>query len=134
MRYLNCIEMLNYALRVLKADSRQPVPVAKMNELLTCLNSVQKMMTNEQVSDALTSAVLNDLMGATLTVTSQTVGMKNITDTMKQELISGVLSVKSSIAEVAFFYYSKHEFEDDPAIVPLMRDVVEMVAEKGLLT
>ena len=102
-----------------------------MTEVLTCLTSAKSMMTEVQVMDAETTVAMNDLMSAVITVHNSSKGMVNLTDTMKQELISGFKTLKLAVCKAAYKYYSSHEFEDTPEVIPLMREVVEVYAENG---
>lgn len=89
------------------------------------------MLTEEQINDPMVTVSMNDLMGATLVVQRNCGGMVNLTDTMKQELIEGMKSLKSAVANAAFHYYEIHDFEPKPEVIPLMRDVVETFVEDG---
>lgn len=89
------------------------------------------MLAEEQINDPMVTVSMNDLMGATLVVQKNCGGMVNLTDTMKQELIEGIKNVKSAVADAAFHFYEKHEFEPRPEVIPLMRDVVEAYVEAG---
>lgn len=131
MRYLNCTEMLNYALKTLKKDSRQSVPVGKMAELFAVMTNLRDMLMDEQITNPIVMLRMNDLLSAILTVQKNTVGMECITDTMKQELISGVESMKYEICSDAVNYYKKTDFEETPEVVAGMRDIVECYLENG---
>lgn len=88
-------------------------------------------MTDEQIHDPLITVTLNDLMSGMISVNENVVGMTNLTETMKQDLISGVSRVKSYVANAAYNYYSMNDFEPTPEVIPLMRDIVECYAEDG---
>lgn len=98
---------------------------------MTCLTSLRTMLAEEQISDPVVTVSMNDLMGATLVVQKSCNGMINLTDTMKQELIEGIKTLKSAVANAAFHFYETHEFEPRPEVIPLMRDVVETYVEDG---
>lgn len=131
MRYLKCIEMLNYALRILRHDSRQPVAVSKMAELLGCIKSVEAQCLEEQINDIQVKSTIMDLMSAIVTVKNQSTGMTNLTDVMKQTLISGVMVVKRFVASSAFRFYENNDFEVDEGTLPIFRDIVETYFEAG---
>lgn len=84
MRYLNCIEMLNYVLKILKSDSRQPVPVSKMPELVACLRGLQAIMTEEQINDAMASVTMTDMIRSVLSIQTADIKMVNLSEVMKQ--------------------------------------------------
>ena len=123
--------MLNYALKTLKKDSRQSVPVGKMAELFAVMTNLRDMLMDEQITNPIVMLRMNDLLSAILTVQKNTVGMECITDTMKQELISGVESMKYEICSDAVNYYKKTDFEETPEVVAGMRDIVECYLENG---
>lgn len=89
------------------------------------------MLNAEQIHDPLIGVTMNDLLSAMLSVNENTAGMTNITETMKQELINGVMSVKTEVSNAAFSYYSVTDFEPTPEVTKMMRDVVECYAEAG---
>lgn len=134
MRYLNSVEMCNYITKsLLKEDSRSPVPVTKIPELMAAMMSLKGLVAEDQITDPLMTARFNDLMSAMLAVNNNKVGMTNITETMKQELLNGVNAIKSTVCVKAFNYYEENDFEPTPEVVPLMIDVVETAALAGLL-
>lgn len=132
MRYLNCVEMLIYIKKLLKADSRTPVPVTKVGELLTCMNSLKSMLIDEQFSNAYLTATINDVMSALIAISSNNIGMTNMTEAMKQELVSGVDKINSIVCTTAFKFYEENDFEPTDNIVPVMNEVVKSAAENGL--
>lgn len=132
MRYLNCVEMLIYTKKLLKADSRTPVPVAKAGELLTCMNSLKSMLIEEQFNDAYLTATINDVMSALITISGSNIGMTNMTEAMKQELVSGIDKINSIVCTEAFKFYEENDFEPTDSIIPVMNEVVKSAAENGL--
>lgn len=86
---------------------------------------------DEQITNPIVMLRMNDLLSAILTVQKNTVDMECITDTMKQELISGVESMKYEICSDAVNYYKKTDFEETPEVVAGMRDIVECYLENG---
>ena len=129
MKYLDCIEMLNYALNVLKVDSRVQVPVSKMQEVLMILTRLSKRMENDASMQFAT--LLNDSINAIGVVQSMS-SIKYLSDTMKQTLAEGLYSIKFEVATVAFNYYSTNDFEPTDTVIPLMRDVVKTVSLGGI--
>lgn len=131
MRYLNCLEMLNYILRTLKADTRQAVPVHKMGTVMTSLVTVQSMLVSDQVTSIIIRAKMTDLLNAVVAVENNTAGMTSLTDVMKQELVKGVKELQIGLASEAYSYYWDNDFEDTEEVRPLMRQVVSLYAESG---
>lgn len=134
MRYLNCIEMLNYILtKILKADSRSPVPTSKMNELLTCFRSLKDMLNDEQINDPMVTVRMDDLMRATLVVMDTSIGMTNLTEEMKSSLIDGVNEIKTGVCIEAYNYYCVTEFEPTDQTRSIFLEIAEVAAQNGLL-
>lgn len=131
MPYRECIEILNYALKILRYDSRQSVRIEKMNELMGCIKSAEAMCTEAQIFDIQVKATFSDLMAAVVAVKSQSTGMMMLTDVMKQTLVSGVVQIKEHVCIKAYGYYEEHDFEDTPENVPIFRDIVMTYAEAG---
>lgn len=89
------------------------------------------MMSEEQIKEPRAIVTLTDLLGAAVSVSQQKNGMINLTDTMKQEFISGVKTIKMAVSTLAYNYYCDVEFEPTADSIPLLRDVVESYAEAG---
>lgn len=89
------------------------------------------MLAEEQINDSIVEVTLKDLMSSTLSIMHSDLKLQNLTDTMKQELISGVINIRNAVAIPAYSYYRNTEFEDTPDIIPLMRSVVEGYAQSG---
>lgn len=131
MRFLNCIEMLNYALKILKHDSRQSVPVGKMGELLGCVRSIEALCKEEQAMDVRTKTTLTDLTAAILSVKNSSAGILTLTDIMKTTLVNGVIEIKEAVVFQAIKYYDVHDFEPTEQNIPLFRDMVQTYFEAG---
>lgn len=129
MKYVDCIEMLNYALTVLKVDSREQVPVGKMSELLMVLTRLGKRMEDEESVKYTT--MMNDLIQA-IGVVQMMTSVKYINDNMKRTLADGFQGLKLEVAKAAYDYYLVHDFEPTEAVIPLMRDIVKTVSTGGI--
>lgn len=106
--------------------------MTKVGELLTCMNSLKSMLIDEQFSNAYLTATINDVMSALIAISSNNIGMTNITEAMKQELVSGVDKINSIVCTTAFKFYEENDFEPTDNIVPVMNEVVKSAAENGL--
>jgi hypothetical protein len=100
-------------------------------ELLGCVKSVEAQCIEEQITDIQIKSTLMDLMSAIMVVKNQSTGMTNLTDTMKQTLISGILMIKKYVSVAAFKYYEVTDFEVDEGTIPIFRDIVETYYESG---
>lgn len=128
MKYLDCIEILNYALDILKSGQRNQIAVSKLSELVMVLVSANRKM--EQESEILFKSTFNDLIQA-IAVVQDMRDVKFLNDNMKQTLVDGVLTLKGVVAQKAYEYYSVHDFEPTEEIIPRMRDVVTTYIEGG---
>lgn len=128
MKYLDCIEMLNYGLKILHAEERVQVQTNKMPELLMVLMRVaEKVGTEQSVSYA---TVHNDLLQAIGVVQDMT-SVKLLSDNMKQTLVDGLNTLKLEVSKLAYEYYSTNDFEPTEEVIPLMRDVVKTYSLGG---
>lgn len=83
------------------------------------------------MTDSIVMAKMNDITSAVITVKQNSVGMQNLTDVMKQELIGGVDGIKSSLSSLIVRYYRENEFEATAEVIPIMRDVVDCYLASG---
>lgn len=130
MHYLKCIEMLRYALSMLKAGQRMQVPVKSCDDVQTVIIQVQKQTAKEL--EPVAQSTLNDVLQA-IQLAKETPGLLNLTEEMKDAIVEGVTELKSYIAIKAFNYFVTHEFEPTDTVIPIMRDVVQCALDKGVL-
>lgn len=128
MQYLDCMEMLNYALETLKDGQRVQVPTSKMSDLMTIILRVSDRIGNEQSLSFKTTK--DDLLQAILVV-QEMKSVSYLNDSIKQTLIEGFKSLKVDVARLAYPYYSLVDFEPTEEVIPLMRDVVKMYSQGG---
>ena len=91
------------------------------------------MLTDEQITDPMVIARMNDIMQAVLTTMNSAIGLTNLTEGMKSELISGVTEIKDYVCGKAYKYYCDNEFEVTDENKPLLIEVAESAAKNGLL-
>lgn len=130
MHYLKCIEMLAYALTRLNAGQRTQVSVKSCTDIQMVLVRVQKNLAKDL--NPLEQSIISDVLQA-IELAAQTPGLLYLTDEMKNAMIDGINELRSSIAVKAFNYFVTNEFEPTEAIIPLMRDVVKMCLDKGVI-
>ena len=128
MKYLDCIEMLEYGLKILKEGQRIQVSTNKMPELLMIVTGTSKKIGAEQ--SLMYKTTSNDLLQA-IGVVQEMKSVKYLSDNMKQTLTDGLNSLKLEISKLAYDYYSTHDFEPTEEVIPIMRDVVKTYSLGG---
>ena len=124
MKYLDCIELLNLALKLLKSGERVQVPVSKLTEIqliVVRVNSRLETYPNMEIA----RSMMHDLM-LSIGVAQENKAVKFLNDQMKQALVEGIRATKKHIASEAYQYYSNTDFEPTPQNIPLMREVVQL--------
>lgn len=66
-------------------------------------------------------------------VIKSTNGLINLTDAMKNTLVSGISEISDLISLLAYSYFQTHDFEPTNEIIPVMRNVVRVALAKGVL-
>lgn len=129
MRYLKCIALLKFLQQKLHIGQRVPVPVSTVDELMTSLVNVQKILKE---NDPDVERCLNDLMGSIGTI-KETNGLQNIPDKMRTVLIDGLEELVEVICMKAYYYFQTNDFEPTEQIIIVMREVVKVAIKKGVL-
>lgn len=75
---------------------------------------------------------VNDIMRA-IGVINQTQGLQVLTETMKNTLIDGLTEILEAICLKAFDYYKVNDFDCNDQTRPVMRKVVQVALEKGVI-
>lgn len=130
MKYLECLMMLDYLLRKLHAGQRVQTPVSALNDLKTTIVDVERKLGNDVTIEIY--AIFRDLQQSLFLVNFDA-GTQFITDKMKEALTSGVSDLHSEICLLAFEFYKVNDFEPTETIIPIMRSVVTVAAQKGLV-
>ena len=130
MHYLKCIALLNFLLKKLCEGQRQQVPVSTVNEAQRIMVSLKSLL---EESESVEIAVrLDDIMSAIISIKS-TEGLTFLTEAMKESLVVGIREMSDMIAIEAFMYFRLHDFELTEEIKPVLRSVVEVALEKGVI-
>lgn len=130
MHYLECIALLGFLRKKLYAEQRTQVPIAVVDEVQTTIIALQKRLEKEHNAEI--DSRIRDLMSSILAIQS-TKGLDNLTESMKNTLISGLTEVSDTISLLAFRYFQTHDFEPTDEIIPVMRNVVRVALAKGVL-
>lgn len=86
----------------------------------------------EKENDAEIDSRLRDTLESALIISS-TSGLQNLTDSMKTTITSGLSELKATICLKAYHFYQLNDFEPTDEIIPVMRQVVSVALEKGVL-
>ena len=130
MKYLECIVMLSYLLKKLNAGQRIQTPVRVLDDMKTTIIDVETKLGNDVTIEIY--ALFKDLQQSLFTV-DISAGTLYITERMKEALVSGVEDLQAEICLLAFEYYKVNDFEPTETIIPIMRQVVTVAAQKGLV-
>jgi hypothetical protein len=120
--------ILNYGLSVLKENQRVQVPVSKLSEVMTAV-----MRTSERLGTEATLQfnITRDSVIQAIGVAQEMKDIKFLSDNAKSILVDGLSSLKFEVAQLAYDYYSMHDFEPTEEIIPVMRDVVRTYSQGG---
>lgn len=75
---------------------------------------------------------INDIMESIIIV-KRTEGLTNLTEAMKNAIGSGINELLCTVAEEAFYFFQVNDFEPTNEIVPVMRKVVTVALERGIV-
>ena len=129
MHYLECIALLNYQLKKLCAGQRTQVPVSVADETLQTLMNIQTLL-GDNIAEL--TMRINDIMRA-IGIVNSTHGLVVLSETMKKTLVDGLTEIHDNICLKAFDYYKVNDFEPTEQIIPVMRRVVSVALEKGVI-
>lgn len=125
MKYLEDIALLNSGLRMLKANSREQVSKAKLEDLQQiCVSLTPLIPTCDPTFGATLidiSSAIKDCMGYE--------SLTYLTSTMKQALVDGFLTLKRYTCLATYEYYSDNDFEVTAEVIVAMREVVDICLE-----
>ena len=130
MHYLECIALLEFLQKKLFAGQRVQVPVTVVDEVQTSIIALRKRLEKE--NNAEIDSRIRDLMESVFVIKS-TNGLINLTDAMKNTLVSGISEISDLISLLAYSYFQTHDFEPTNEIIPVMRNVVRVALAKGVL-
>lgn len=119
MKYLDCIELLNLALQLLKSGRRDQVPLTKLSEVQTLVMRCMKRSEDLPI----VQARCNDLlMGISVAQGNQAV--LYLPQSMRDVLVQGIQNCLSDICDAAWDYYSTRDVPMSDQTMPLLRIVV----------
>jgi hypothetical protein len=118
MKYINTMAFLNTALIQIKHNRREPITKSMLKTLLAVLGKMQS-----GTSDTRFVQTLSDTIDAVQDILS-TDGLTLVPDSIKQQLIQNLLTMKTRTAELAYSYYLFCDFEPTEEIIPIMREIV----------
>lgn len=130
MHYLECIALLEYLQKKLFAGQRQQVPISTVSEVHTVMVALNKRLEKEQSVEV--KARLRDIMESIIAIKG-TQGLTVLTDSMKTTLTAGIDELIVDLSLLSFEYFKLHEFEPTDQIIPVMRNVVSVALEKGVV-
>lgn len=119
MKYLDCIELLELALQLLKNGRRDQVPVSKLTEVQTLIVGCRKRAVENPMLEARCDDILLGISavqgGSSITYLPQS---------MRDVLLQGIQECLASVCSDAWDYYSVHDVPISNQTTPLLRTVV----------
>ena len=129
MHYLECIALLNYLLRKLCAGQRMQVPATVAEEVQQTVIAVNKRLPKDAFNETMRA---NDIMDS-ISVIKSTDGLVYLTEQMKNTLIDGITELCDGLCLRAFTYFQTNDFEPTEEMIKIMRNVVSVALEKGVI-
>lgn len=126
MKYLECIELLNHALQLLRDGQREQVPVVRLSEVQTLVTRVMLRMTEQQ----LVIVRCNDVVGA-IDIAQRRKDMLNLTQRMRDIIVSGLHDCLDTVCDVAWDYYTEHDVPISDDTIPLLTSLVTNHFNRG---
>ena len=130
MHYLKCIALLEHLQKQLYAGQRKQVDVNVIPQIEQSIKGLQILLKDESLPAVMSA--LNDVMHAIINIKS-TPNLLYLTDSMKQVIVESLQSMEGELCAVAFEYFKVNDFEPNDQINNVMRKVVEVALERGLL-
>lgn len=125
MKYLDCIELLELALKLLHKGQRDQVPMSKLQDLQTLVTRTMSRLKDETPKARLTDVVAGIMAAQTNTAVA------NLPAAMRDTLVAGIDEALSLICDLAWDYYTDNDVPEDEDSVPLLRTVVQYHYERG---
>lgn len=119
MKYLDCIELLNLALQLLKNGQRDQIPLSKLTEVQILVTRCAKRAPDLPFVTAKCSDLL---MGISVARTNQAV--RYLPQQMRDILTQGIQACMAEICDAAWEYYSTREVPISDETIPLLRVLV----------
>lgn len=130
MHYLKCMALLEHLLKQLYAGQRKQVDVKVIPQIEQVMQGIQTLLKDDNIPSVNTR--LDDIMRAIMDIKS-TPNLLYFTDGMKQVIVDGFMSIEADVAIKAFDYFKYNDFDDTEQIRSVMRRVVEIALDKGVL-
>lgn len=127
MKYLQYIELLNQLMRILKNSQRTLITISSAK---TCLAILMKMTDLPQAPSIQT--LYNDLIAAFVSVCKRE-DLEYLTESSRQQLLCGIMSLKDMLIVEAYEYYSEHDMPElNVTLISLFREIYECALRKGV--
>lgn len=126
MKYLDCVELLQLALQILKNGQQGQVPVSRLDEVLVLL----KRCSDKLLDLPTAQAKCFDLL-AGISVVQANKSVLYLPQAMRGTLLQGISSVLTEVCEAAWCHYSVHDAPVNDQTIPLLRTIVEYHFSNG---
>ena len=122
MKYLDCVELLNNTLCLLKSGQRSQVAISKVLEMKILIKRCHDRACAYNLP--MLKAQCVDLLDSMMAVTSDK-SLHYIPYSMKQILVKGVRDCLYTVSVAAWDYYSRTEVPLNDPTIPLLKTIVE---------
>lgn len=129
MKYLDSIELLNLALRLLKSGQRDQVPVSKLAEVQLLVLRCRKRVADVPMAPTICDDVV---MGISVVRNNQTIQF--VPQDIRDTLIQGLQDCLAQVCAAAWSYYCDTDVPISDETIPLLRTIVAYHFNKGALT
>ena len=126
MHFLKCLELLNYLLERVSGETRKQVQVRDATAVKDGLVTVNMTLKDERIFPE-----IGDLIIAIDEIEKS--GVTYLTAPMKNVIVEGLNSLKTSIGLEAYEYFKVNTFDVNDKTIPLGREIVEIALEQGAL-
>ena len=126
MKYLECIELLNNALQLLRDGQREQVPVARLPEVQTLVTRVMLRLTDLPLA----MVRCNDVIGA-MDIAQRRKDMLNLTQRMRDIIVNGLHDCLDTVCDAGWDYYTEHDVPISEDTKPLLTTLVANHFNRG---
>ena len=127
MRYLECIELLNLALQLLRDGQREQVPLSRLAEVQILVMRLRTRLTDIPIA----ASLCDDITGA-ITIAQSNKSVMNLSQRMRDILVTGLHDCLSAVCEAGWEYYSNHDVPISETTIPLLTILVSNHFNRGV--
>lgn len=120
MKCIEAMDLVLYAISIVRPEERYQMRKDKINELSTTVVAIKNYLAECKVPEF--DLAIESLLGALMTAENLKVDM--LPDNIRIILGNALLKLKYTVADICFKYYADNTFEDTEEHIEIMREVV----------